>query len=77
MFAPGATIWASAVASDNVGIKQVRFSVNGSSCIATSAPYNCQLAMPNRKHWSGNLQAQAMDAAGNVSTASVRVSTAR
>jgi hypothetical protein len=75
VFAPRSTLWASAVASDNVGVTQVRFTVGGSSCVATTAPYNCQLTLPNRKHWSGTVQAQAMDAAGNVGTASVRIST--
>ncbi|MEJ6022117.1 Ig-like domain-containing protein [Ramlibacter sp. PS4R-6] len=77
VFAPGATIWASAVASDNAGVKQVRFTVNGSSCVATSPPFNCQLTLPNRKHWSGNVQAQATDAAGNVASDTVRISTTR
>ena len=77
VFAPHSTIWVSAVASDNVGVKQVRFSVSGSACVATSAPFNCQLTLPTRKHWSGTIQAQATDAAGNTGSASVRVYTSR
>jgi hypothetical protein len=75
VFARGSTIWASAVASDNVAVKEVRFSLNGATCVSTSAPYQCQLTLPGRKRWSGTLEAQAVDPAGNIGRASVRIST--
>jgi hypothetical protein len=74
-FSRRASIAASASASDNVGVKEVRFYLDGvMRCAGTSAPYQCQLSLPSKKGWSGTLEVQASDAAGNVGRSSVSLS---
>jgi len=75
VFRRGTKFWATAVASDNVAVKQVVFSFNGATCISTAAPYQCQMQLPYRRHWTGTLQAQAVDTSGNVAAQSIQVST--
>jgi len=43
-------------------------------CVTTSPPYRCDLRISNRKNWSGILNVQASDAAGNVGSASIQLS---
>jgi hypothetical protein len=69
------TIWATAVASDNVAVKEVRFTLDGSTCVSTSAPYQCQFRLPNKRGWAGTLEAQAVDTSGNIGRHSIRIST--
>jgi hypothetical protein len=71
-----AAITATANASDNVGVKEVRFYLNGAlRCVQQAAPYQCQLTLPNRKNWTGTVSIEASDAAGNVGRSSSQVST--
>jgi len=68
------TVTITATASDNVGVTRVEFSVNGAlQCTDTSAPYSCVWNVPNTRNQTYQLQAQAFDAAGNVGTASIQV----
>lgn len=68
------TVTITATASDNVGVTRVQFSVNGAvQCTDTSAPYSCNWNVPNTRNQTYQLQAQAFDAAGNVGTASIQV----
>jgi hypothetical protein len=63
-----------ASASDNAGVAQVSFYVDGVlRCTDTAAPYTC--AWNARKAAAGShiIQAKAWDAAGNMGTASVTV----
>ncbi len=68
------TVAINAVANDNVGVTRVEFLVNGSlKCTDTSTPYNCNWKVPSAPNKSYQIQARAVDAAGNSSTASVGV----
>lgn len=68
------TITITATASDNVGVTRVEFLVNGAlQCTDTTAPYSCNWRVPNVKNQTHQLQARALDQAGNVGTASVQV----
>jgi chitinase len=70
------TITASATASDNVGVKQVDFYLNGNlRCSSTTAPYSCAISLPGTRGWTGTLQVKASDTAGNVGSSSVNIST--
>jgi hypothetical protein len=69
------TVLVSASASDDVGVTEVRFFLGGATCVSTLAPYQCALRMPSKRGWRGTLEARAMDAAGNVGTQVIRVST--
>lgn len=70
----GASISASATASDNVGVKQVNFYLNGSiKCTDTSAPYSCALTAPSSTG-SATISVKAMDASGNITSKSASVS---
>jgi hypothetical protein len=68
----GSLAWVSAVASDNVGVKEVRFKVGPYSCVATKAPYQCQLRLPTNAG-TGPVEARAVDAAGNAGTATITI----
>jgi hypothetical protein len=71
-----ATITAAASATDNVKVTEVRFYLGGSMrCAVTSAPYACQMTLPTKRGWTGTLDVQASDAAGNVGRSSITVST--
>jgi hypothetical protein len=75
-FSRSTLITAAASASDNVGVKEVRFFLNGSlRCASTSAPYQCPITLPSRKNWTGTLETQALDAAGNVGRSSMQIYT--
>ena len=68
------TVTITATATDNVGVTRVEFSVNGAlQCTDTSAPYSCNWNVPNTRNQTFQLQAQAFDAAGNVGTGSILV----
>jgi hypothetical protein len=73
-FAAGSTVVASASASDNVGVTQVRFYVAGAlKCSDSTAPYSCSFSMPSGPNIS--VMARAYDAAGNYKdSASVSIS---
>jgi hypothetical protein len=73
--ARGSTITVSATATDNVGVSQVRFYLNNNLvCSSNSAPYSCNVTLPNGKKSVSTVQVQASDAAGNVGKASITVS---
>jgi hypothetical protein len=71
------TITVTATATDNVGVKEVRFNLNGAlRCISSASTlYQCQITLPNAKRWTGLIDVQASDAAGNVGRSSVSVTT--
>jgi len=65
---------ATASASDNVGVTQVRFYLNGSLvCTDTAAPYQCTMTLPGKSGSTNTIQVQAQDAAGNIGRASTSV----
>ena len=54
----------------------MRFYLDGVMlCAGTSAPYQCAITLPSRKGWKGTVEAQAVDAAGNIGRSSISVST--
>jgi subtilisin family serine protease len=66
------TVTISATASDNIGVTRVEFYVNNAlTCTDTAAPYTCSWSVPNTKGVAYNLQARALDAAGNVGNSAV------
>lgn len=68
------TVTITATASDNVGVTRVEFSVNGAlQCADATAPYSCNWNVPNAKNQTFQLQARALDQAGNVGTATIQV----
>jgi len=67
------TVTITATASDNIGVTRVEFLVNGVlRCSDTTAPYSCNWSVPNTRT-THQLQARALDQAGNVGTASIQV----
>lgn len=63
-----------ASATDNAGVTEVVFSVNGvAKCTGTTEPYACVWRVPNVKNVTYTLKAEAYDAAGNVSSQSIFV----
>lgn len=65
-----------ATATDNVGVKQVRFTLNGVLlCTVGTAPYTCRMQVPGSKGWRGTIFVDATDAAGNTARASVSIAT--
>lgn len=65
-----------ASASDNVGVARVEFLVNGAlQCTDVSAPYSCSWRVPNPPNRTYQIQARALDQAGNSATASIQVTT--
>jgi hypothetical protein len=64
-------------ASDDVGVLEVRFSVNGSTkCIDTLAPFTCRWKVPSKRGVTYVLGAVALDPSGNTGSHSVMVSSA-
>ena len=69
-----ALVTITATASDNVGVTRVDFLVNGAlQCSDTTAPYSCNWRVPSAPNKTYQLQARAVDQAGNVGTASIQV----
>jgi len=67
------TVTITATASDNVGVTRVEFLVNGTlQCTDTTVPYSCNWSVPNSRT-THQLQARALDQAGNVGTANIQV----
>jgi hypothetical protein len=65
-------------ASDDVGVTEVSFYLNGAQvCTDTAAPYSCTLTLPGKRNATHTIEVKARDAAGKVGSASVRVYTAR
>ena len=63
-----------ATANDNVGVARVEFLVNGLlQCSDVSAPYSCNWKVPNPPNRTYQIQARALDAAGNSATAAIQV----
>ena len=61
-----------ASASDNVGVKKVEFSFNGTRrCTDTSSPYTCSWKTPGKSNTTYSVQAKAYDAAGNSAIATI------
>jgi len=78
VYPPGSQVTAVASASDNVGVAKVNFYLGGSlRCTDTAAPYSCKFQLPNGKRWTSTIEARAYDAAGNVGSSSVQLSTTR
>jgi hypothetical protein len=66
-------ITVTAIASDNVGVVDVRFYLNGSQiCTDKSATYQCQMRLPKKRQTS-TIKVIARDAAGNSSQSSISV----
>jgi hypothetical protein len=71
-------VTALASASDNVGVAKVNFYLGNSlRCTVTTAPYSCKFQLPSGKRWSGTIEARAYDAAGNIGSSSIQLSTTR
>lgn len=67
------TVTITATANDNVGVTRVEFLVNGVlRCSDTTAPYSCNWSVPNSRT-THQLQARALDQAGNTATATIQV----
>lgn len=68
------TVTIKATASDASGIAKVAFFVNGTlRCVSPFAPYSCAWTVPNTSRVTYTLRAEATDAAGNVSSSTVTV----
>lgn len=64
----------SASATDNVGVTEVDFLVNGTVvCSDTTAPYTCFWVVPSQAGITYTITAQAYDGAGNAASNSVQV----
>jgi hypothetical protein len=62
----------SAGASDNVGVAELKFIVDGkTACTLRAAPYVC--AWTPKRPGSANVEVRATDAAGNVASASASI----
>ena len=74
----GSVVTITADALDEFGVKQVRFSVNGSLvCADVEAVYGCDWAVPGKPNITYTLEAVAEDFSGNVSRSSVTVKSSR
>jgi hypothetical protein len=63
-----------ATANDNVGVTRVEFLVNGGfQCTDTVAPYSCNWRVPSAPNKTYQIQARAVDQAGNSATTSIQV----
>lgn len=61
-------------ASDNVGVTQIKVFVDGKQwCISSQSSVECRWRVPTAAGRTYTISARAMDAAGNVGSASVRV----
>jgi hypothetical protein len=61
-----------ATASDNVGVVQVQFTIDGArQCTVTAPPYQCDWDVPAANRRTYGLQAVARDAAGNAGVSPV------
>jgi hypothetical protein len=68
------TVTIKATASDASGIAKVAFFVNDTlRCVSPFAPYSCAWTVPNTSRVTYTLRAEATDAAGNVSSSTVTV----
>ena len=68
------TVTIMATASDGSGIVKVAFFVNGAlACVSPFAPYSCTWTVPNTSRVPYTLRAEATDAAGNVASSTVTV----
>ena len=68
------TVTIKATASDTFGIAKVAFFVNDAlRCVSPFAPYSCAWTVPNSSRVRYTLRAEATDAAGNVSSSTVTV----
>ncbi|WP_427913452.1 Ig-like domain-containing protein [Ramlibacter sp. MMS24-I3-19] len=77
VLARGSSMTVRATASDNVGVKQVSFYLNGSLlCSVNQGPYSCAMRLPySRRMTTNTVQVKAYDAAGNVGQSSIAVTT--
>lgn len=67
-----------AAATDNVGVTQVQFLVNGTAkCTDTVAPYSCVVTVANKAGIAYSITAKSYDAAGNVGTSPLVTVTSR
>jgi hypothetical protein len=68
---------ATAKATDNVAVREVRMRFNGALCVTNAAPYECTFSMPGQRYSRSTLTAEATDTSGNVGTASIVLRTSR
>jgi hypothetical protein len=62
-------------AADNVGIREVRLTKDGTLvCAVSAAPYQCSVKL-NRNRRASTLEATATDTSGNTARSSIQVST--
>jgi hypothetical protein len=74
-FATRSTITVNANATDNVGIVDVKFYLNGTlMCTDSTAAYSCSMRLPKQRR-SNTIEAVGRDAAGNVGRQSIVVYT--
>ncbi len=72
------TVTIKANATDNIRVSKVVFSVNNSiKCTDTIAPYTCNWKVPSARNTTYTIQAKAYDAANNISTHSISVTSSR
>lgn len=72
-FRRGALVNVAASATDNVGVVDVRFYLNGSlKCTDTTAAYQCQIRLP-KKRQTHTIEVQARDRAGNIGRQSIQI----
>lgn len=75
VFAGGTTIATSATANDNIEVTKVDFLYSGTLvCTDTTAPYSCNWKLPKVRKKIYQIRANAYDAAGNIGSAMIFVS---
>lgn len=70
----GSTVTIAATSSDDRGVAKVTFTVNNVlKCTDTSVPYSCSWAVPSQRGVTYTIVVKAYDAANNVATVTVKV----
>jgi hypothetical protein len=67
------TMTITAAASDNIGVGNVEFLVNGTIICSSAAPFTCNWSVPPQKNIQYVLTVRAYDLTGNISTKSIIV----
>jgi hypothetical protein len=66
----------SASASDNAGVRQLRFYLNSAlRCTASQESSQWRMQVPNTRLWKGTVALEAVDPAGNLAHASISIAT--
>ncbi|MBI3443504.1 Ig-like domain-containing protein [Candidatus Woesebacteria bacterium] len=71
----GSDVIISTLASDNIGVRRVEFTINGlSTCVDFDSPYTCNWRVPAAKRVNYRIVAKAFDRAGNYASDEISVS---